>query len=180
MSRAAVEQLLYVMDQAFEPPGYADALISNILTVPEDAWLWVPPGLSRNPRMIAGHIGACKQMYRDHAFVEGKMTWDQPTGLGVSLEEIQSTPHLGEREPPTGAVIEWLRETHQGLRESVVGLEDSDLLTLRAPPEGGQQETRWIIAVLANHDLYHAGEIDHIRALHQGNDRWAWEMENDQ
>jgi hypothetical protein len=31
---------------------------------------------------------------------------------------------------------------------------------------GELKETRWII----QHDLYHAGEINHIRALHQQND----------
>jgi hypothetical protein len=28
---------------------------------------------------------------------------------------------------------------------------------------------------MIQHDLYHAGEINHIRALRQRNDRWAWE-----
>jgi len=37
------------------------------------------------------------------------------------------------------------------------------------------KETRWIIAVMIEHDLYHAGEINHIRALRQRNDGWASE-----
>ena len=37
------------------------------------------------------------------------------------------------------------------------------------------KESRWIIAVMIEHDLYHAGEINHIRALRQGNDGWAGE-----
>jgi hypothetical protein len=28
-------------------------------------------------------------------------------------------------------------------------------------------ETRWIIMIMMQHDLYHAGVINHIRALHQ-------------
>jgi len=37
------------------------------------------------------------------------------------------------------------------------------------------KETRWLIGVMIEHDLYHAGEINHLRALRHGNDRWAWE-----
>ena len=28
---------------------------------------------------------------------------------------------------------------------------------------------------LSQHDLYHSGEINHLRSLQQGTDRWAWE-----
>ena len=31
-----------------------------------------------------------------------------------------------------------------------------------------------ILHVLMRHDLYHAGEINHLRALAQDNDAWAW------
>jgi hypothetical protein len=37
---------------------------------------------------------------------------------------------------------------------------------------GELKETRWIIAVMIEHDPYHAGEINHLRALHQQNDLW--------
>jgi hypothetical protein len=33
-------------------------------------------------------------------------------------------------------------------------------------------ETRWFIVTMIEHNLYHAGEINHIRALSQGNDNW--------
>jgi len=32
------------------------------------------------------------------------------------------------------------------------------------------KETRWIINMIIQHDLYHAGEINHLRVLHQQND----------
>jgi len=38
------------------------------------------------------------------------------------------------------------------------------------------KETRWLIAVTIEHDLYHAGEINHLRALKHGDDRWAWDV----
>ena len=40
---------------------------------------------------------------------------------------------------------------------------------------GEPKETRWIIAVMIGHDLYHAGEVNHIRSLRQQDDRWAYD-----
>ena len=178
MSRVGIEQLLYAMDMAFDAHGYEDSLLRNLRSMPEDSWLWMPPGGSRNVRMIAGHVAACKYMYWDHAFGDGTLTWNDPAGaLGASIEEMQSTPDLGAREPSVGATIEWLCEGHRLFRDSVAALDDAELPRLRRPPEGGMHETRWVIAVLSHHDLYHAGEINHIRALRQGDDRWAWEEE---
>jgi hypothetical protein len=37
-------------------------------------------------------------------------------------------------------------------------------------------ETRWIIKSMIEHDLYHAGEINRMRALRQENDRWAYDQ----
>ena len=37
------------------------------------------------------------------------------------------------------------------------------------------KETRWIIKSMIEHDLYHAGEDNRMRALGQRNDRWAHE-----
>ena len=40
---------------------------------------------------------------------------------------------------------------------------------------GGNRKTKWIMAMLIRHDIFHAGEINHLRALHQRNDGWEWE-----
>jgi hypothetical protein len=37
------------------------------------------------------------------------------------------------------------------------------------------KETRWIIKSMIERDLYHAGEINRMRALRQRNDRWEYE-----
>ncbi len=37
-------------------------------------------------------------------------------------------------------------------------------------PWGTEANTRWIVNNMIQHDTYHSGEINHIRALHQRND----------
>ena len=64
-------------------------------------------------------------------------------------------------------------EGHSRLKARVEALADSELTTLRRTNWGEMKETRWIIAVMIEHDLYHA-EINHIRALYEGSDKWAW------
>ena len=169
MSRVGIEQLLYAMDMAFDAHGYEDSLLRNLRSMPEDAWLWVPPGGSRNVRMIAGHVAACKYMYRDHAFGDASMRWDSP----VSLPGIR-------RDASRDEVLAWLREGQRMLRGSAATLDsDEELLRMRRSNWGQEYETRWLISVMIEHDLYHAGEINHIRALGQGNDRWEWESANE-
>jgi hypothetical protein len=161
------------MDEAFEGSNEED-LLGNVSSVTEVEWAAVPSGCTRSIRQIVGHIGACKYMYDNHAFEDGGMTWEDPAGeLGVSMEDLQS--RRLEPETPMKAVLEWLGERHRRLREHVGALDDSELLVRRRPPEGDSRETRWIIANMIRHDCYHAGEINHLRAMMQSDDRWAWE-----
>lgn len=177
MSRVIIEEFLHFMDQAFEARG-EHSLLRNLEQVTGDDWLWVPPGGNRFLRQIVGHVGACKYMYDDYAFGNATMSWNDPAGtLGCTIEDLQSGANMTRREPPIAAIVEWLRDGHRLLREHVALLDDGELLKHRPRPEGGMKETRWIIGVMTEHDLYHAGEINHIRALRQGNDRWAWETE---
>ena len=172
MGRVIVEQLVYLMDEAFEGADEED-LIENVRFVTEAEWAAVPRGGARSIRQIVGHIGACKYVYDNHAFGDGKMTWENPAyKLNVTMEDLQSRPL--DPEPPIEGVIAWLREGHRRLCEHVAALDDSQLQTLRKPPERESSEARWIIANMIRHDSYHAGEINHLRALIQDNDRWAW------
>jgi uncharacterized damage-inducible protein DinB len=98
-------------------------------------------------------------MYENHAFGDGKLTWADPL----------------VDQPGARPILEWLQEGHRRLRESVAKLDDDELLKPRKTNWGEMKETRWIISVMIEHDLYHAGEINHLRALRQGNDRWAFE-----
>lgn len=152
-----VTQLLYLLDDAFEGTDW-HSLLGNLGSVAPDDWLWVPPGGRRSIRDIVDHIGGAKRMYQNHAFGDARLTWDGPAiEGGEALETIPSA-------------IAWLREGQERLRQSIAALDDAELLRPRKAPSGKLKETRWIISVMIEHDLYHAGEINHIRALHQQDD----------
>ena len=156
-----VDQLLYLMDEAFED-GRSHSLLRNLHSVAEEDWEWTPPGGHRSIRQIVGHVGACKYMYENHAFGDGTLTWADP------LAKPPEHHAAGRTEP----ILQWLREGHRRLRESVAKLSDDDLQEPRKTNWGEPAQTRWIIKVTIEHDLYHAGEINHLRALRQDDDHW--------
>ena len=162
MSNAGVEQLLYLLDEAFE--GHREhALLNNLRSVRDAEWVWLPPGGARTIFDIVRHVGECKYVYDNHAFGDQSMRWDKPGSI----------PTI-ERETGRDDVVAWLREGQRLLRGHLAALADDELRHLRRAPWGEEYETRWLIAVMIEHDLYHGGEINHIRALRQGNDAWAW------
>ena len=175
MARAAVEQLLYLIDEAFEGPEGWHSLLGNLRSVGQDDWLWTPPMGARTIRVLAAHIAAAKYVYANVAFCDGKLSWNAPVAdLGYGMEDLQNESVL-DNEPAMEDIIGWLTEGQRALREHVAALDDEDLLRPRPTHRGEMRETRWLISVMIQHDLYHAGEINHIRALRQGNDGGAWE-----
>jgi hypothetical protein len=74
--------------------------------------------------------------------------------------------------PDKAAMIKFISEGQSYLRGFVDKLDDGDLIVKRKWHPGPVMETRWLISAMIEHDLYHAGEINHIRALLQGNDAW--------
>lgn len=173
--RGQVEQLLYLMDLSFADDGHTEhSLIRNLRSVTDDQWLVVPAGGKRSIRQVVGHLGACKWVYSSFAFGQGLLRWDASAGdLGCSMEDLQSGPPM-PNEPSRERVLGWLEASHRVWRGHVATLTDRALTGLRNTPWGEAKETRWLIATLIQHDLYHAGEINHIRALLQGNDAWPW------
>jgi hypothetical protein len=152
------------MDEAFDGPDW-HSLLSNLRSLTPEDWDWVPPGGDRTIREIVQHIGGCKLMYHNHAFGDAKLTWEDPLVDGVG------------RLPTLESALEWLREGQGRLRESAAGLDDAELLQPRMTNWGEPKETRWIISTMIQHDLYHAGEINHLRSLRRQNDKWAYTQE---
>ena len=162
MTAIAISQLLYLIDEAFDGDAW-HSLLGNLRSLTPEAWQWVPPGGHRSIRDIVQHVGSCKLMYENHAFGDATLTFDHPLVEG------------SERLATVASATLWLREGQERLRRSIATLADDDLLLPRMTNWGEPKETRWIIAVMIQHDLYHAGEINHIRSLHLQHDRWAYE-----
>jgi hypothetical protein len=171
VDRAGVDLFLYLLDEAFRGPGIEEsnesqALLPNLATVPEPAWRAVLPGADRTIENIVLHVGACKVMYDDFAFGAGTLFWTD--------REVEPWPSGAA---PMTEAIEWLGQVHQRLVDHIAELTDDDLSVLRLTNWGERRETRWIASVMLQHDLYHAGEINHIRSLLSGDDRWQFERE---
>ncbi len=161
---SVIDHYLYLLDQAFET-GRWHSLLGNLGDVTADDWESRPTGGARSIRQIVEHVGECKVMYESYAFGDGSRQW------GEIPPEVTATKERA---------IEWLRQVHDRLRRSIAGLKDDDeLLRTRTTNWGDLEETRWIVGVMIEHDHYHAGEIDHIRSLRSGDDRWAHEREID-
>ena len=177
MSRAAVGQLLYLLDEAFEGVEQAwHSVLANLRSVTEDDWLWVPPDGARTIRQITSHIGGSVYLYYDRAFGNRAVfgdpisNWNIPAGnLGVGTLDLDSDRRL-ENEPPKAHVIAWVTERARAFRDAVARLDDAALMEERTNHHGQPHAIRWFVAVMIQHYSYHAGEINHIRALHQRDD----------
>lgn len=177
MTRAAVDQLVYLLDESFEgveKPWHS--MLGNLASVTEGDWLWVPSGGARTIRQITSHVGGAAYLYYDRVFGNYAVfgdpveSWNVPAGnLGFGLEELDNTYPL-EHEPPMANVIAWITERARAFRDAVAGLDDAGLTEERVNHRGEPFTIRWFIGVMIQHYCYHAGEINHIRALSQRND----------
>ena len=157
-----VQQLLFVLDQAFEADEW-HSVVSNLSSVTAEDWTWYPPGSRRSIRDIVAHVGACKRMYENHAFGDATLRWEDLDAEGPQI--LETVP----------SAVQWLRDGQARLRGSLAGLDDAELSRPRRTNWGEMKEIRWIVEVMIAHDFYHAGEINHLRALRQGNDRWEFD-----
>jgi uncharacterized damage-inducible protein DinB len=165
---SAIDEVVYLLEEAFRGRGIEEtnesqSLLANLGTVTEPMWRATPPNGTRTIESIAVHVGSCKVMYDEHAFGHGRLTWDdaavQPWPAGAA---------------PRAETLAWLTRSHERMLDHVRGLKDEDLEVPRPANWGEMRPTRWLLATLIQHDTYHAGEINHLRALIAGDDRWLW------
>lgn len=164
-SHIAIDTLARLIEEAFDgDPSHS--LLANLHELREEDWTATPAESGRSIADILEHVGWSKWMYEDYAFGTASMRGDQPPLV----------PERGARSRPHEELLAWLTEGHQRWLASVRALkEDSELARERLTNWGERLPTRDIIRILIAHDFYHAGEINHLRALLQKTDRWPYD-----
>ena len=159
MPGPAIETYLYLLNRAFDSGEHG--FVRNLGGVDERYWDALAPGqpFGRSIGYIAWHTAAGKHLYWDHAFGSKTLTGDI-TGEGV-------------RNPrrTVSDVLDYARTWHAKWMESVSALTDADLESPTTAHWGQVLSMRRVIAAMIEHDLYHAGEINHLRAQLDGTDR---------
>lgn len=165
MPRIAIETLTRLIHDAFEgDPSHS--LLANLRELRDEEWTALPPGAGRSVADLVEHVGWAKWMYEDYAFGSATMRGDEPPLV----------PRKGARFRPRDELLAWLNEGHHRWLAAVRALtDDSELERDRLTNWGERLPTRTIIRIMIAHDIYHAGEINHLRALLHGSDRWEYD-----
>lgn len=163
-SRSEIEFFVWLLDEAYQGDGN-HSLLGNLQRVRGEHWAELPAGGGRSIASILEHVGWAKWMYQDYAFGTASLRGDRPP----------LTPSGGQSSRPRETLMEWLDEGHELFIGSVQDLDDDEELEKeRLTNWGEKMVTRKIIRIMIAHDHYHAGEINHIRAMLQGDDRWRY------
>lgn len=164
MPTSSLSALITLTEDAFERHPVL-SIMANLRDLREEDWTAVPPEGGRSIADILEHVGWSKWMYENCAFGGATLKGDQPPLI----------PAGGARSRPREELVAWMAEGHRRWVASLQALPDDSELDVRHLTSWGERlPTRSLIHIMIGHDFYHAGEINHIRALLQGNDRWAY------
>jgi hypothetical protein len=159
MTDLLVRQLLALLEESFE--GDAEhSLMANLRAVDASLWHQYPPGGGRTAAGIAWHAGAADFIYANHAFGDGSMRW----GVGPLADRSATLPRA--------EMLDWVGGGYAAFRGGLSLLADAALGDERAVHYGGMLRTDRIVFMMVEHHAYHAGEVNHLRAMLTGTDRW--------
>ena len=160
-TRDILDFLVWQLDQSFEfKPEHS--LLRNLSTV-TPAMLDQPPSSGgRTLRDLIAHCASVKRMHVAHAFGDGALGWWETWDGAGELKDADFE-----------SLVAWLRRAHAEAQAAVRALEeDAELLMERRTHWGELRQTRFIIDAIVIHDVYHAGEINHLRGLLQDADQF--------
>jgi uncharacterized damage-inducible protein DinB len=161
MSRAIIERLIDLLNDGFDRDD-EHSLLGNIRSIDEAGWRWKPPSGGRSIAGVIWHAGAAKYLYWSHAFGDGGVTWEHPLTATSNAKTM-------------AVALPWIREAHGLFIEGMTSLADDEALIAPRRTHWGMEATlQFAIDTIIRHDVFHAGEVNHIRALMQGNDRWGY------
>jgi uncharacterized damage-inducible protein DinB len=163
-SRVRVDALVELFDHSLdEDPAEFDgnlwhSMMGNLNACRPEDWDALPPGAVRSIRDLVHHVGGCYLMYENHGFGDRSKTWEDSIVDGIAPgESIEEN-------------LAWFRAAHRTFRESLASITDDQLDELTYGHWGGQLPRRRVVELMIQHGIYHAGEINHLRCLLQGND----------
>ena len=107
-----------------------------------------------------------------HVPETGARVLDVVCGFGDATLEWETIAPPASRSME--GVLAWLDEAQRLMLEGLASLDDdAQLDDERQAPWRTPMKRRSLIAMISNHDLYHAGEINRQRALLRGAEGWA-------
>ena len=166
MARTEIDALRRMLDEAYRTDPFC-ALRKNLSSVRPEEWDVRPAEyrvdeFGTQPELsicdIALHTGA-KYMYADRAFGDATLEWHTiKPPASRSIEDV----------------LTWLDEAHHLMMDGLASLDDdARLADQRQAPWRTPMKRRSLIALITNHDLYHAGEVNRQRALIRGATGWS-------
>ena len=163
-SHTAIDTLVWLSEDAFEGDP-AQSLLANVRELRDEDWTGLPANAHRTIAEIVEHVAWAKWMYTDYAFGSASLAGDQPPMV----------PAGGAGARPRDELLAWLREGHGRWLAAMRALaDDTELDRPRLANWGERLPTRTLARILLAHDFYHAGEINHLRALLHGSDGWPY------
>jgi hypothetical protein len=155
------EMLQARLEEAFRGSRY-HSFLSSLKGVTEEAARWTPPYYKGYPHMdgtllnLAYHTGGDKFVLMSTSFGDGSVTWEK---VKARFEELGGS---------LAAAKTLAEEGHTLVLQTLGGLTDEDLNAVR-PYYGGKTYTAYeVFTIVAEHDVYHAGQINYIRNLYAG------------
>ncbi len=155
------EMLQDRLEEAFRGSRY-HSFLASLKGVSEEVARWLPPyykGFPHNNGSIldlAYHTGGDKHVLISTSFGDGSVTWEQ----------VQQQFEAAGRD--LAAARRVAEEGHVVVLATLAQLPEAELDT-QHPYYGGKTLTgAEVFSIIAEHDLYHAGQIQYVRNLYAG------------
>jgi hypothetical protein len=160
MLRSKVQLAVDVLDSAYR------VMMDHFQRITLEEAFFVPPGGYRSVLGTLKHAAGWSHVYRSYAFDEYPTHWvdvDWPYGLRETVEKSEAY---------LAAVIDWFGEAHRQWVEDLNALEE-DQMEEKCKLHWGEEAPLFdIVAMIARHHVYHAGELNQVLSICR---REAWE-----
>lgn len=134
--------------------------------LPIEAALFAPERGFRSVLGTLKHVGGWAHVYHAYAFDPEPVHWNETSWPRGLRDSIDASPEYVDE------VVTWVREGRQKWLESVATLAEDQLLEERPLHWGGKAPLINIVVMVANHVVYHTGEINQLLATWKGE---GWE-----